>query len=309
MSREKYSMRLKTLSTTGVSIPEVGLGTWNYHAGPGPLRKGLEAGALFIDTAESYGTERVVRDAIAGMRDSVFIATKVSPENFHDTALRKSVDSSLFKLGVEVIDLLQLHEPNRSIPIEETMGAMAELVDAGKVRFIGVSNFSVLQLQEAQKALSRFRIVSNQVRFSLVDRTIEKDLLQHCQKERVAVIAYSPLARQFDRIRDCDPLKIIDKLARTLGKSPAQIALNWCLCRDGVVVIPKGNSVEHIIDNCGASDWRLDEEQLQLLDQNIKYRQRSTFDVWIRRAMPSGMSKLAVQAANYLPRSLRRRIQ
>src|SRR6266436_57896 len=145
-------MRLKELSTTGISIPEIGLGTWNYTAGAQSLRKGLEAGALFIDTAESYGTEAIVGEAIAGMRHSVFIATKVSPQNFLPSALRRSVDSSLLRLGIDVIDLLQLHQPNPSVPIEETMGAMAELVDEGKVRFIGVSNFSAAHLKHAQKA-------------------------------------------------------------------------------------------------------------------------------------------------------------
>jgi aryl-alcohol dehydrogenase-like predicted oxidoreductase len=210
---EKASgMLRKELGQTGVFLPEVGIGTWNYHAGPAPLRKGLELGALFIDTAESYGTESVVREAIAGLRDRVFLATKVSPQNFRAKDLRRSVDASLQLLGVEVIDLLQLHEPSTTIPIEETMGAMADLVDAGKVRFIGVSNFSVAQLQEGQKVLSRHPIVSNQVRYNLIDRTIEKDLLQYCQKIHTTIIAYSPLARGLDRIRDCDPSNVIGSL-------------------------------------------------------------------------------------------------
>ena len=118
-------MITKELGQTGVYIPEVGIGTWNYHAGPWPLRSGLEAGALFIDTAESYGREDMVREAVDGRRDRVFIATKVSPQNFRSQDLRKSVDASLLRLGIDAIDLLQLHAPNSSsIPIEETMGAM-----------------------------------------------------------------------------------------------------------------------------------------------------------------------------------------
>src|SRR5437588_187414 len=136
-------MLSKELGRTGVKIPEVGLGTWNYRVGPAPLRRGLEEGALFVDTAESYGTEAVVGEAISGLRERVFIATKVSPENFRPDALKKSVDGSLGRLGIETIDLLQLHHPNPSIPLEETMGAVAELVDAGKIRFAGVSNFSI----------------------------------------------------------------------------------------------------------------------------------------------------------------------
>src|SRR6266850_4755361 len=294
-------MRLKELSTTGVSIPEIGLGTWHYTAGAHSLRKGLEAGALFIDTAESYGTEAIVGEAVAGMRDSVFIATKVSPQNFRCLALRRSVDCSLLRLGIDVIDLLQLHQPNPSVPIEETMGAMADLVDEGKVRFIGVSNFSAAQLQEAQKASKKYRIVSNQVRYNLIDRTIERGLLQYCQKERVTVIAYSPFAREFGRIGDCDPSGVLDDLARTLGKSPAQIVLNWCLCKEGVVVIPKSNSEGHILENCAVSDWRLTTEQIHLLDTKIAYRHRNGLDALLRRFMPQSVRKFAPQALAYLP--------
>ena len=302
-------MRVKELGRTGVLIPEVGLGTWNYHAGPGPLRRGLESGALFIDTAESYGTERVVREAMHGLRDRVFLATKVSPGNFHRGAFRTSVDASLLRLGTDVIDLLQLHEPNSSIPIEETMGAMADLIESGKVRFAGVSNFSVAQLREAQIALGKYPIVSNQVRYNLVDRTIEADVLPYCKANHVTVIAYCPLARGLTRIRDCDPSGVIDELARMNGRSPAQIALNWCLCKEGVVAIPKGNSEEHILDNCGAAGWRLSAEQIALLDSRIQYRRRTRFDVLARRYTPRSLQTLASQAVHLLPRGLRRRVQ
>lgn len=302
-------MILTKLAKTGVCIPEIGIGTWDYHAGPGPLRKGLEAGALFIDTAESYGTETVVGEAIRGMRDRVFIATKVSPQNFRPADLRRSVEASLQRLGIDVIDLLQLHEPNPSIPIEETMGAVAGVIDAGKVRFAGVSNFSVMQLREAQKALARYPIVSNQVRYNLIDRTIETDLLPYCQANHVTVIAYCPLAKGLNRVRDCDPSGVIDELARATGKTPAQIVINWCLCRNGVVAIPKGNSTQHILDNCGASDWRLSQEQLALLDSRIQYRQRSRFDLLIRQWMPRPFHAIAIRTVNALPRGLRRRLR
>src|SRR2546428_6222166 len=154
-------MLYKKLGPTTCSIPELGIGTWDYHAGPGPLRRGLETGAMFIDTAESYGTEDVVREAVAGVRNRVFIATKVSPANFRAEHVQRSIESSLRRLGVDTIDLLQLHEPNSSIPIEETMGALALLIEAGKIRYVGVSNFSVTELQAAQRALGKFPVVSN----------------------------------------------------------------------------------------------------------------------------------------------------
>ena len=301
-------MRLKELGKTGVLIPEVGIGTWDYHAGPMPLRRALEAGAWFIDTAESYGTEPIVREAVAGIRDRVFLATKVSPENFRSADLRKSVEASLLRLGTDTIDLLQLHRPNPSIPIAETMGAVSDLVDAGKVRFAGVSNFSVTQLQGARKALGKHPIVSNQVRYNVIDRTIEKDLLAYCQANHITVIAYSPLARGLGRIRDCDPTGVLEEIARATGKSPAQIVINWCLSKDGVVAIPGSNSVDHLLDDCAASDWRLTAAQVSLLDSKIQYRVRSRFDMLVRRHMPRSLQTIALRVVNSLPRGLRRRI-
>jgi diketogulonate reductase-like aldo/keto reductase len=298
----------KELGRTGILIPELGIGTWNYHAGPTILRKGLESGALFIDTAESYGTEVVVGEALRGIRDRVFLATKVSPKNFRSDDLRRSADRSLRRLGTDRIDLLQLHEPNPSIPIEDTMGAMGDLVDRGKVRFIGVSNFSLVQLQQAQKALNRYPIVSNQVRYNLIDRRIEKDLLGYCQSNGITIMAYSPLARGLGRIRDHDPNNVIESLVQETGNSVAQIILNWCVSKEAVVAIPGSNSAGHILDNCGASGWRLSQEQLALLERNILHRERTRFEMLVKRYTPGAVRELAVRAINYLPRSLRRRL-
>ena len=301
-------MLLKELGHTGVPVPEVGIGTWNHRAGPDPLRRGLEAGALFLDTGESYGTEEVVGEAVKGLRDRVFIATKVSPEHFRAADFRTAVDRSLRRLGVEKIDLLQLHHPHPSIPLRETMGAMGEMLDAGKVRFAGVSNFSIAQLQEAQAALGKHPIVSNQVRYNLIDRTIETGLLQYCGEHRITVIAYSPLAKGLNRILDCDPSGALAEVARMVGKSPAQVALNWCLSKPPVLVIPAANPIPHVLENCGASDWRLSPEQIALLDAKIQFRHRSRFDSLVRKYMPRSLEKLAIRARNSLPKGLRRKL-
>src|SRR4030095_4982529 len=151
----------RQLGNTGIEIPEVGLGTSRYSGGNEPLRCGIEAGAAFIDTAESYGTEPAVAEAIAGIRDRIFLATKVSRKHLHRAEVIRALDQSLKRLGTNYIDLYQIHEPNEGIPVGEHMEAMEQLVDAGKIRFIGVSNFSVRQLQEAQQGLRRHRIVAN----------------------------------------------------------------------------------------------------------------------------------------------------
>ena len=247
-------------------------------------------------------------DAIAGRRDQIFLATKVSPSHFRRADVLKAVESSLQRLRTDRVDLYQLHEPNEQIPVEETLGAMEELVDAGKVRFIGVSNFSVTQLQQAQRAMRKYPIVSNQVRFNLIDRTISERLLPYCQSNNITVIAYSPLARGFHHIADSDPNGELVKLSKATGKTLVQIALNWCLCHEGVVVIPKGNSVEHVLENCGASDWRLTKEQVRELDEAIVFRRRGRFDAIIRRSLSPEMKKTIQAFARSMPPSLRRRL-
>lgn len=300
-------MMTKELAHTGLFLSEVGIGTSNYRAGPEPLRKCIGVGVLFFDTAESYGTDHIVGDAVRGVRDRVFIATKVSPRNFRFSDFRASVDASLQRLGTDYIDLLQLHEPNPQIPIAETMGAMADVVAAGKVRYAGVSNFSVSQLQEAQQALGGVPVVSNQVRYNLIDRTIEGGLLPYCQANRITVIAYTPLARGLGRIRDCDPAGIVDAIAQECGKTPAQVVLNWCLSKEGVVAIPGSNSVGHLLENCGASGWRLSAEQVHRLNTGIHFRRRTRIDALLRRSLPPGMKAAALRMAHWLPRGIRRR--
>ena len=302
-------VRVKSLSNTGVAIPEVGLGTSNYHGGAELLRKGLDSGALFIDTAESYGTEPVVGRAVAGVRRDVFIATKVSPQHFRFARVLRAADDSLTRLGTDWIDLYQLHTPNDKVPIEETLAAMEQLVDAGKVRFVGVSNFSVAQLERARQATRKHPIVSNQVRYNVVDRTIETDLLKYCQEHGITIIAHSPLAHDLQRLLDCDPDGALAEVARLTGKTMAQVAINWCLCKDGVVAIPKSNSAAHVIENCGASSWRLTGEQLQFLDRNIRWRRRGRIETFVRSALPPSTTPALGRLVQMLPRGLRRRLK
>ena len=302
-------MLTKSLGATGCQLPEVGLGTWGYHGGVEPLRAGFAAGALFVDTAESYGSEEVVGQALVGMRDRVFLASKVSPGNFRPADLRQAADASLLRLGVDHMDLYQLHEPNPAVAIEETMGAMEALVDVGKVRFIGVSNFSVPEMKAAAQALRKYPLVSNQLRFNLADRTIETEVLPFCEANRITVIAYSPLGREWQRILDCDPEAVLEEIAEASGRTAAQVALNWCLCRDGVVVIPKSNSVGHVLENCEASGWRLTPRQREMLDCRIRFRRRSRWEMALRGMVPGGLAPVVKRGLARLPRSLRSRLR
>ncbi len=259
-------MDFQELGTTGVQIPDIGFGTWKYTGGAEPIHRGVELGATLIDTAEGYNNEESVGKAIAGFRDQVFLATKVSPGHFRKNDILKAADQSLKRLKIDVIDLYQLHWPNDAIPIAETMGAMESLVDAGKIRFIGVSNFSVGQMQEAQDALTNARIASDQVRYSLIDRSIESALLSYCQAQGVTIIAYSPLATGLGKLGGKSGAQAIEQVTNNTEKSQAQIALNWCLRQPRVMVIPKANSVAHVEDDCGASGWRLSSDDLAILD-------------------------------------------
>jgi diketogulonate reductase-like aldo/keto reductase len=258
-------MEHKTLGDTGERIPEIGLGTWQYTGGPVPLRMGIALGATLIDTAERYGTEDAVGEAIRGLRRQVFVATKVRHEHLRYADVLRAADNSLRTLGIDHIDLYQIHRPNPEVPLEETMQALDELVAAGKVRYIGVSNFSVTQCQAAQ-SLTRNRIVSNQVRYSLADRTIEADLLPYCRNNDITVIAYSPLARGIEKIRGSLDQGVLERVAQAEGRTPAQVALNWCTARDNVIAIPRASTIEHVGDVCAASGWRLSPSSMALLD-------------------------------------------
>ena len=260
-------MEYKKLGNTEVDVPEIGLGTSQYKGGVEPLRKGVSLGAYLIDTAEAYRTEDAVGDAIAGIRDDVFVATKVHPSNFKHDDLIKAADGSLKLLRTDKIDLYQLHWPSSSIPIEETMGAMDRLVEEGKVRFIGVSNFSVAELKEAQ-AVTGNKIVSNQVSYSLVDREIERELLPYCQENDVTIIAYSPLARGIRNLGGKLRRGALSDVAEETGQTEAQVALNWCISKPNVIAIPKSNSSERTAENCGASGWSLSPEQIGQLEDD-----------------------------------------
>ena len=275
-------MEFKELGRTSVKVPVLGLGTWGIgghssrYTGADTqavkaLRLGLDLGMLFIDTAEFYGhghSEEIVAEAIAERRESVFLATKVSPEHFRYDDVLKACEASLKRLQVSYVDLYQLHWPSSSIPVPETMKAMEHLVNQGKIRHIGVSNFSVRQTRESQESLSKATVAANQVEYSLLDRSIETDLLKYCQKEHITVIAYSPLAKsQIPKGGRGGKWKVLDEVAAGNGKTRSQVALNWLIAKEGVVTIPKAASIDHVKENAGAIGWTLSREDQKDLEE------------------------------------------
>jgi diketogulonate reductase-like aldo/keto reductase len=264
-------MKLKPLGSTGVMVPEIGLGTWNYSGGVEPLRRGIELGAYLVDTAEGYNTEDVVGVAIKGICNRVFIATKVSGRHLRYDDVLRAAEGSLRRLGIDCIDLYQVHWPNPSVPIRETMRAMEKLVDSAMIKYIGVSNFDVDELEEAMAAMSKYPIVSNQVLYNLNSREIEKDLIPFCERHRITILAYTPLDNgnlaAKSRLSRNKGMKVLGQIADQVGKTMAQVALNWCIARPNVIAIPKSNSVDRTVENCLASGWRLSKEQIKQLNE------------------------------------------
>jgi len=189
--------------------------------------------------------ERLVRRAIEHRRAEVFLASKVLPTNASYDGTRAACERSLRRLGTNYLDLYMIHWPSR-YPISETMGAMERLVDEGKVRYIGVSNFDVDELSRAQRALSRYRIVANQVLYHLGDRGIENRLLPYCEREGITIVGYSPFGSgRFPSVSSAGG-RVLGSVAARHGRTPRQIALSFLVRNPRVVTIPKAAREEHL---------------------------------------------------------------
>jgi len=303
-------LEFKELGKSGIKVSAIGLGTWQWGSrewGWGRLygrkdiletfNKAIEANINFIDTAEVYGagrSEQIIGEAIRGHREQVVIATKVWPLNASYGRVLRAADRSRKRLGVDVIDLYQVHWANPLVPIRTTMKAMKKLVQDGKVRCVGISNFGKRQTIDAQQALAPLELASNQVRYNLLDRRVETETLPYARKEKFTVIAYSPLAqalltgkytvkerpRSFvQRVnskfssRNLTKLSEFFKIAAEIGqvhhKTISQIALNWLIRNENVIAIPGVKRPEHVLDNAGAADWRLSEDEVKRLEAPI----------------------------------------
>ena len=263
-------MITRAFGPTGVPVTVIGQGTWRMgekadrrRAEVAALRLGIELGMTHVDTAEMYGdggAERVVAEAIAGQRDHVFLVSKVLPSNASHSGTVRACEASLRRLGTDHLDLYLLHWWSDRHPIEETMGAMTELVERGLTRFVGVSNLDVSQMRRAQAALGDLPLACNQVLYHLRDRGIEADVLSHCERRRVAVVGYTPLARG-GYMRG-----IVADVARRHGRSPRQVALNFLTRRPALFTIPKATDPAHVRENAAALDFTLTRAEVRAID-------------------------------------------
>jgi len=313
-------MEYRRLGTTGLMVSELCLGCMTFgreldeEGSRAMISRFLDAGGNFIDTADVYeqgASEEIVGRALKETRrDDVVLATKVRfpmGEGPNDVGLsRKHVlsgcEASLERLGTDYIDLYQAHCWDAVTPLEETLAAFTDLVRAGKVRYIGVSNFTGWQLMKSlwvSETRSLEGFVCLQPQYSLVERNIEREILPICREEGLGVIPWSPLGGGFlsgkyrrgegplqgSRIaeavepmeehwdrrateRNWRTLDVVGEISEETGKSYAQISLNWLLRKEAVTApIIGARRMEQLEDNLGAAGWELDEEQLARLDR------------------------------------------
>jgi diketogulonate reductase-like aldo/keto reductase len=227
------------------------------------LRTGLDNGIRLIDTAEVYNSEPIVAKAIDGFRrEDLFIATKVMFLHLRHGALVKSLQRSLKKLNLEYVDLYQVHQPSPFVPIGETMSVMEEMVDRGLVRNIGVSNFSLQRMIEANAALKKCRLASNQMPYHLADRRVEKEILPYCRREKIVLMAYYPLGH--GKLTSSETLS---RIGQKYNKTASQVALNWLLSQEEVFPIPRASSSVHVTEDAGSVGWRISDEDKAELDR------------------------------------------
>jgi diketogulonate reductase-like aldo/keto reductase len=260
-----------------MSLPRIGFGTWKIggESAPDPmidpasmtaLQSALEMGYTHFDTAEYYAgghAEELVGRAVRETktkREDVFITSKVSPEHLDHDNVIKSCESSLRRLNMDYIDLYLIHWPQVGMKLEETFRALNKLVRDGKVRHLGVSNFKLKLLKQAQ-SFSDTPIITNQVPYSLPNHTyVENGVIEYCQQNDILVTAYSPVKFRSIRVN-----KVLGEVAKAHDATPFQIALAWLVSQPRVITIPMSFNPTHIKENVDAADIELSTEEISQL--------------------------------------------
>jgi diketogulonate reductase-like aldo/keto reductase len=259
------------LKAHGVEMPAIACGTlFPEPESAGPLvAAAIECGYRHIDTARKYGSEEAVGEGIRASgvaREELFITTKVTEEDAMADDFARSVDTSLKAIGVDYVDLLLIHWPQPKVPLEETLGALAKAKRDGLARHVGVSNFTVALLDEANKK-SPEPLVTNQIEYHAYIR--QDKVLAACRKYGMIVTAHVPLAR--GRIVN-DP--VIGELAKAKGKTIAQVALRWLVQQPNIAVAPRTTTRERLVENLAIFDFSLSDEEMDrigaLRDTNVR---------------------------------------
>jgi diketogulonate reductase-like aldo/keto reductase len=261
-------MLTREFGNSGERVATIGQGTWQMkkHA-VDALRAGIDLGMTHIDTAEMYtGAEEIVAEAIRGRREDVFLASKVLPSNASHKGTLRACEASLKRLGTDYLDVYLLHWWSDSHPVSETMRAMEDLVAAGKIRYIGVSNLDVEHLKQAQKALTREKILCNQVLYHLRSRGIEHRLVPYCESQNIAIVAYSPFGQSQFPGPHTKQGKALVTIAERHDKTARQVALNFLTRRASVFAIPKASTIDHVRENAGGTGFDLTGQDMELIE-------------------------------------------
>ncbi|HET9718242.1 MAG TPA: aldo/keto reductase [Pseudolabrys sp.] len=249
---------MRAVEAKGFKIPIVGLGTWALRGRDCArlTEQAIRIGYRHIDTAQMYDNEREVGEGVraSGLRSEVLVTTKVQPSMLAPADLERSVKESLARLKLDAIDLLLIHWPNPRVPLAETLGAMAKMKRAGYTRQIGVSNFTVALLEEADR-LTEEPLVCNQIE---CHPFLNQDtVIAACRKHGMAVVAYSPIARGSAKGN-----KTLERIGRSHGKSAAQVCLRW-LVQQGIAVIPRTSKLERLEENFALFDFELSDGEMR----------------------------------------------
>ena len=231
-------------------------------------------GCNLIDTAPVYGdgeSEKVIGKVIEKKRSKVFLATKVLLNSTDVLSIEKSCDKSLKRLRTDYIDLFQIHWPNPEININETMAVMEKLVKYGKIRYIGVSNFSEKEIQQSISYLSDYNLASIQSEYNLFERSIEKDILKLAIKEKILVLAYSPLW-QGKLANGVKQLKILDYLSDKYSVTSTQIVLNYLANKKNIIPIPNTSNLLKLKENLQSLNFKLKSDDILKLDKECQTR-------------------------------------
>jgi diketogulonate reductase-like aldo/keto reductase len=269
-------VRKRRLGPTDTEVSVIGQGTWRVRdpvQTSVALREGVRLGMTHIDTAELYErnsrSETMLGHALQGQRDEVFLASKVLPQNATYEGTLAACEATLQRLGTDHLDLYYLHWRGDH-PLADTFDAMAQLVEDGKVRHIGVSNFDVEDLEEAEALLGKGVLAANQVLYHLEDRGVEAEVLPWCRQHKVTLVAYSPFgAGSF--LQTAKARAAAEKASKGTGLTLRQLALAFLVRDPAVVTIPKAESVAHVRDNAGG-DVELSDDVVQQLEAAFPVR-------------------------------------
>jgi diketogulonate reductase-like aldo/keto reductase len=266
-------METRAWGQSGVRVPVLGQGTWQMEDDDRAgciraLQAGLDAGLTHVDTAELYGhgeVESLVGEALAGRRERVFLVSKVMPSNATYEGTLRACEKSLKRLRTDWLDGYLLHWPG-SHPLEGTVRAFEKLVQDGKVRSWGVSNFNVPELEEVLRLAGPGRIACNQVLYHLLERRIEHAVLPWCEAHGVSVVGYSPFGSGHFPKPTSKGGKVLTEVAKAHGASERQVALAFLVRRPSLLSIPKASREAHVKDNARAGSLKLSAEELARLD-------------------------------------------